>query len=302
MKRVLFTGASGFIGRHCIDPLVERGYEVHAVSSAAHREDRKGVEWHRSNLLEAGSAKALVAAIRPTHLLHLAWYVVPGKLISAPENFEWVGASLDLIREFGGQGGERLTICGSGYEYDWNYGYCTEGLTPAVPDTVYGACKQALNQMMGSYSDQVDLSSACGRVFFVYGPGEHPRRLVSSVILSLLQGDPAKCSHGRQIRDYMHVQDVANGLVELLDSGVTGSVNVSSGQATSIREIVLMIGELRGRPELIQLGALPARANDVPLVVGNNARLRNEVGWTQELDLQAGLRQTIAWWEEHGER
>ena len=76
-------------------------------------------------------------------------------------------------------------------------------------------------------------------MFFLYGPHEHPDRLVSSVILSLLRGEPAKCSHGRQIRDYMHVQDVANGLVALLDSDVRGAVNVSSGQATTLREIVL---------------------------------------------------------------
>ena len=121
--------------------------------------------------------------------------------------------------------------------------------------------------------------------------------LVSSVILSLLKGEPAKCSHGKQIRDYMHVQDVADGMVALLDSEVTGTVNVSSGQATTLREIVLTIGRLVGKPELIQLGAIPARANDTPLVIGENLRLLNEVGWKQQFDLEAGLRQTIEWWK-----
>jgi len=298
-KKVLLTGATGFIGYHCLEPLKARGYEVHAVSSKPMKAGASGVHWHQANLLEPGAAKALLAAVKPTHLLHLAWFVVPGKLITAPENFAWVRASMELVQEFAAQGGKRLTVCGSGYEYDWNYGYCSEKLTPAVPNTVYGSCKQALNLLVQSFASQNALGAAWGRVFFLYGPNEHPQRLVSSVILSLLKGEPAKCSHGRQIRDYMHVQDVADGLVGLLDSEVTGAVNVSSGQATTLREIVLTIGRILDLPELIQLGAIPARANDTPLVVGENLRLLNEVGWKQQFDLEAGLRQTIEWWRAH---
>lgn len=297
MKKVLLTGATGFIGHHCLEPLKARDYEVHAVSSKPMKSGANGVYWHQANLLEPGAAKAQLAEVKPTHLLHLAWFVVPGKLITAPENFAWVRASMELVQEFAAQGGKRLTVCGSGYEYDWNYGYCSEKLTPAVPNTVYGSCKQALNVLVQSFAAQNALSAAWGRVFFLYGPNEHPQRLVSSVILSLLKGEPAKCSHGRQIRDYMHVQDVADGIVALLDSEVTGSVNVSSGQATTLREIVLTVGRVLEKPELIQLGAIPARANDTPLVVGENLRLLNEVGWKQQFDLEAGLRQTIDWWK-----
>ncbi|MEZ4330501.1 MAG: hypothetical protein R3F35_02025 [Myxococcota bacterium] len=75
----------------------------------------------------------MLARVQPTHLLHLAWYVVPGKLIASPENYAWVTASLVLLRAFAEHGGQRVTICGSGYEHDWRYGYCSERLTPAVP-------------------------------------------------------------------------------------------------------------------------------------------------------------------------
>lgn len=298
MKKVLVTGASGFIGHHCIQPLLARGYEVHAVSSQAKAGGPEGVIWHQADLLKPGSASALLEKIAPTHLLHLAWFVVPGKLISSLENFAWVSASMKLLESFAQNGGQRVVVCGSAYEYDWNYGYCSEKLTPAVPNTVYGACKQALNLLVQSFASQAGLSAAWGRVFFLYGPNEHPDRLVSSVIRSLLQREPARCSHGRQIRDYMHVQDVGNGLVALLDSSVTGVLNVCSGQATTLREIVLTIGRITGRPELIQLGALPARANDTPLVVGENGRLLSEIEWKQQFDLEAGLGQTIEWWRE----
>jgi len=300
LKRVLLTGASGFIGYHCVEPLQARGYEVHAISTKPPALDARGVHWHQCDLTDARACTAVLQTVRPSHLLHLAWYVVPGKLIAAPENFTWVTASLELARAFAAAGGKRLAVCGSGYEYDWNYGYCSERLTPRQPNTVYGACKQALHLMIESFAAQAGVSAAWGRVFFLYGPHEHPQRLVSSAVLSLLKGEPAKFSHGRQIRDYMHVQDVADGLVALLDSDVQGAVNVSSGQALTLREIVLTVGRLLRRPDLIVLGAIPARANDTPLVVGDNTRLVSEVGWTQKLDLEAGLAQTIEWWAGQG--
>ena len=296
-KVVLLTGATGFIGRHAVEPLRARGYEIHAVSTKGSQADMPGVQFHQGNLLERGTAKRVLAAVKPSHLLHLAWYVVPGKLITSPENYEWVRASMELVQEFAAAGGKRVTSCGSGYEYDWRYGFCNEQLTAQVPNTVYGACKQALNLMTENFAATANLSSAWGRVFFLYGPHEHPQRLVSSIILSMLRGEPAKSSHGRQIRDYMHVQDVADGLVAVLDSELRGTVNVSSGRATQIRDIVLTLGSLLGRPELVQLGALPARANDAPMVVGDNAKIMAELGWQPKFELESGLAHTIDWWK-----
>lgn len=298
VKRVLLTGATGFIGSHCLEPLLRRGYEVHAVSRSSREASGADVTWHRADLLQPGSARALIDRVRPTDLLHLAWYVVPGKLIAAPENFEWVTASLELVRRFAEAGGTRVAVCGSGYEYDWAYGYCTEELTPCVPDTVYGACKHALYELVRAYAQGSALSAVWPRVFFLYGPGEHPQRLVSSVIRALLCDQPAPCSHGRQIRDYLHVQDVAEGLVTVLDSDTRGAINVCSGQASTLRDIVLTIGRLTDREALVQLGAVAARANDAPLVVGSNARA-TALGWTPRYDLESGLRQTIGWWSEH---
>ena len=296
MRRVLVTGAGGFIGSHCLEPLVQRGFEVHAVARSPRSGGPDGVRWHACDLLQPGAGRALVEAVRPGHLLHLAWYVVPGKLIAAPENHDWVVASLDLVRAFLEAGGRRVAVCGSGYEYDWRHGYCVEDLTPCVPDTTYGACKNALREMLRFMVPAAGGSLAWPRVFFLHGPREHPQRLVSSVIRSLLRGEEAKTSHGRQIRDYMHVQDVADGLCAVLDSPLEGAVNVCSGEATTLRDIVLAIGRLTGRPELIRLGALPARANDLPLVVGSNAKLA-ALGWSPRHDLESGLAGTIAWWK-----
>jgi nucleoside-diphosphate-sugar epimerase len=235
---------------------------------------------------------------RPTALLHLAWMVEPGKLIADPSNINWVATSLDLIRAFRDCGGERCAISGSCYEYDWRYGYCVDGVTPCEPDTLYGTAKDSLRRAFLSYCGVSGLSGSWGRAFFMYGPRENPARLVSSVVLSLLKGVEAKSSHGLQVRDYLHIQDVADGLVALIDSDAQGAYNIASGVSTTIREIVEQLGALTGRSDLLKIGALPARANDAPLVLGDGRRMFNDTGWRPKLSLNAGLSSTIEWWRE----
>jgi nucleoside-diphosphate-sugar epimerase len=295
-RRVLVTGATGFIGRHSLAPLRARGFEVHAVHSRAAPSIAADVTWHHANLLDPAAAARVIEAAAADHLLHLAWYVEPGKLIAAPENLNWVSASLTLIRAFHAQGGRRCVISGSCYEYDWRFGYCSEALTPRCPDTLYGAAKHGLEATFHAYCDAHGLSGAWGRAFFMYGPFEDPRRLVASAATALLAGKEAPSSHGRQIRDYMHVQDVADALVTLLDSDAQGPFNVASGRATTIREIVETLGTLTGRSDLLRIGALPARANDAPLVVGDPAKLFSATGWTPKYDLLTGLGHTVDWW------
>jgi len=296
MKRVLVTGATGCVGRHALPLLVARGWDVHALASKQAPPALDGVTWHRANLLDVNATGAVVRGVGASHLLHLAWYIAPSKWAAAPENFDWVEASLRLTQQFRAAGGTRLVTAGSCLEYDWSYGYCAESRTPCAPHTIYGTCKHALELLTTAMSADGRLSSAWGRIFFLYGPWEHPERLVASVIRALLTGEPARTSHGTQVRDYLYAGDVADAFVALLESEVTGPINVASGRAIALKDIVLRIGQLIGRPELIRLGAIPAAPTDVPLVVADTARLSSVLGWQPHVDLDRGLTTTIDWW------
>jgi nucleoside-diphosphate-sugar epimerase len=299
MKKVIVTGAKGFIGRHTLKTLSDCGFEIHAIVSHNIPDiNINNCHWHLANLLDVNQVQQLFAEIKPTHLLHFAWcYSKPGQYWQTTDNFVWVQASLEMVKQFQIQGGQRVVMSGTCAEYDWNYGYCSEFLTPKNPSSPYGITKNALQEMLQSYAKLTNLSSAWGRIFFPYGPYEYADRLVPSVICSLLKGEPARCSHGRQIRDFLYVQDVADAFVALLESNVTGPVNIGSGQPIAIKDIVYKIGEQIGRSELIQLGAIPAATNDTPLVIADVKRLSQEVGWLPKFDLDTGLKQTIIWWE-----
>jgi nucleoside-diphosphate-sugar epimerase len=298
MKKVLLTGARGFIGRHCLPFLKADGYEIHAVSSRETWVANSEAYCHIADLLDPKQVEGLLKSVKPTHLLHLAWYAVPGKYWNASENLQWVRASLDLLQSFSAFGGQRVVIGGTCAEYDWTDGLCSERKTKLMPATLYGTCKHALRLMAEAYEREVKLSAAWGRIFLLYGPREYPERLVASVIRSLLKNEPARCSAGNQQRDFLYVEDAASALVALLNSDVRGPVNIASGQAMPVKEVVHRIAEILNRPELVELGAIPTSADDPPLIVADVERLQNEVGWKPRFDLNQGLEATIEWWKQ----
>ena len=296
MKRVLVTGAWGFIGRRTLPLLSARGFEVHAVTSREIVPGDREVTWHRADLLDGRQIESLIGTIAPTHLLHLAWIATPGIYQASAENLRWLEASVHLLHSFSTGRGERLVAAGSCAEYDWRYGYCTEDLTPTAPQSLYGTSKLALEMILRAHAKESRVSVAWGRIFFPYGPHEHPNRLVASVIKSLLTGKPAECTDGKQVRDYVFVDDVADAFVTLLDSDVDGIVNIASGRGVAVKDIVSKIGEILERCDLVRLGALESPSAEAPLIVGDIRRISDRVHWSPQFDLDRGLQLSVEWW------
>jgi nucleoside-diphosphate-sugar epimerase len=301
MKKVLLTGASGFIGRHCIGPLMASGYEVHALSNKSAL-NGSNIHWHLLDLMDGKKLGALMEEIQPTHLLHLAWDVTHGVYWTSQDNLRWVQASLDLLRAFQVNGGKRVVAAGTCAEYDWRSGYCTERITPYLPTSLYGACKLSLHTVFEAFARQTGLSAGWGHIFFLFGPNEQAARLVASAITSLLRRQPIRCTHGRQIRDFLYVKDVANAFVSLLNSDVTGPVNIGSGNPITLREIIVKVAEQMNGEQLIQFGAVQPAPDEPLVLLPETRRIHQEVGWSEKYDIDSGLSETIDWWRSQSTR
>jgi nucleoside-diphosphate-sugar epimerase len=305
-KRVLVSGASGFIGRWSVPPLLRLGYEVHAVLSGHSKRDPpeqlRGTKIHLADLFDESAMDALMSEVRPTHLLHFAWIATPGLYWTSAENFRWVAASEHLLRAFRAQGGGRVMMAGSCAEYDWSQAsICHESSSPLANESAaaispYAECKIALQAALAEFGRQEQLSTAWGRIFFQFGPHEHPDRLVPSVICNLLQNREAPCSHGGQIRSFLHVADVGAAFAAVLDSELEGPVNIGSDERIALADLIERIGRQIGRPDLLRIGARPAPPREPALLVPEIHRLRDQVRWRPRYTLNEGLADTIAWW------
>lgn len=279
MRRVLVTGATGFIGRHVVAPLQARGFEVHVVGRSGADSDAPGVVVHRADLFDRGAVRAAIGAAAASHLLHLAWDTEPGKFWRSPSNLDWTAASLHLVKDFVVAGGSRVVAAGTCAEYEWGADRLVEDVTPCAPATLYGVAKDGLQRILASYAREVPFSFAWGRVFFLYGPGEKPGRLIGDAIRSLLAGERFPSSHGRQRRDFMHVADVGGAFAALTASDVEGRVNIGSGTALPVASLLEEVARQTGREGLVDLGARPLPASEPDIIEADATRLNREVGF-----------------------
>ncbi len=288
--KVLVTGASGFIGRQAIDILARQGrFDVVAVSRGPAVDLPPLVSHESVDLLQPGAAEALIRRVRPTHLLHLAWNATPGLFWNAPDNLDWAASTLTLQRTFLDCQGVRAVMAGTCAEYDWTGNALLSESSAIAPATLYGAIKDATRRAVCAGAERLGGSVAWGRVFWLYGPREAAGRLVSDVVSALRNGQPVNVSEGRQRRDFLHVDDVAGAFVAALDSNANGPFNIGSGAAVPVRDIVQMLGDISGRPELIHFGARPSPVNDPPELAADTRRLHEDIGYVPAISLQDGL-------------
>lgn len=296
MRKILVTGGTGFIGLNVVQTLLSKNYEVHLISSQkAPFESHGALIRHELNLMNIDEMDCFFKNHQFDTLVHLAWYTGE-KCHSSNVNIDWVIASMQLLKSFAKHGGQRFLGAGSVSEYDFTYGYLREDETPLMSKSIYGQCKSSLYQISKLFCQQVGIHFQWARIFNLYGPHEKKLRLMPSVILSMLNQEDVRVSDCIKQQDYLHVFDTADAIVALLESAVTGAVNICSGTAVRLRTVVEEIAQLMQFDGNILWGAIPSSFDD-PLVVGCSERLTQEVGWSQRISLKEGLQQTIHWWE-----
>jgi nucleoside-diphosphate-sugar epimerase len=296
--RVMLTGASGFVGRWVLKALAQRGADVCAVCRRRPNVDAE-FTWLELDLLDIATAGIAVTSAKPDVVLHLAWTVDHGAFWTSSLNLSWLAASLRLAEAAAAGGAKRFVATGTCYEYNSpDGGDCDEQTTLVEPHTLYGISKDATRRVIAAYLADRQLAFAWTRLFFLYGPGEGPSRLVSSICRALVADTPAPCTRGLSVRDFMDVRDAGTALAAVALSEITGAVNIASGQGVSVAQVAHKLGTLAGRPDLVHLGALPDRPGEPPRITATGARLRTETEFLPTRSLDEGLADALRYWRD----
>ena len=285
--KILLTGASGYLGHHILAYLRQQGCDV-VMLGRSRPVGYEDVPLVHCDLLNGSNLVEAVQQAGATHLMHLAWTTEHGVYWASPLNFRWGDVTLRLLQAFADAGGRHVAIAGTCAEYDWAQGTLIEGISPYAPATLYGVAKDATRRMATALCASRGVSLAWGHVFFPFGPGEAPQRMLPSLV-QVFQGKATPFGvNSAAYRGMLSVADAASALGSLLMHGRSGNFNICSGQPVLIGDVVRTLARLCGADPNPVLALASVRAGDPPVLVGDTTRLLS-TGWRPQFTLEQGL-------------
>ena len=271
-EKVLITGGKGFIGKY-VTELLENKYHV----------------CHLDGNVFNISFDEYMKKLKPHYLINLAWITGPGYLESH-DNVKFVYKGIEMYDAFYKNGGKRAVFVGTEQEYQRKSEPLSE--TDIInPVSLYAECKADLGKILVKNSKLEGTGFVWARLFFIYGAGEKSKRLMPSVISSLLNNKDVICSYSEYVRDYINVYDVATAILCCLFSDYTGCVNVGGGRRTTIGEIAGIIKDYVGGNGTIHFKDHEECNQDMCIEADNS--LLKSLGWVQKYSMKDGLIEEI---------
>jgi UDP-glucose 4-epimerase len=297
-RRLLVTGASGFIGARLCRRAVDAGAIVHAVSRAP-RGGAGEVRWERGDLTDDAGTRALVHRVQPDLVLHLASEVGGGRDLGLvlPMLRANLLAAVNVMVACAEAGGPRVVLAGSMEEPDM-------GDADAVAQSPYAVAKWGALAYARHFHALHGLPVVHLRVFMVYGPGQLDlRKLVPYVTVSLLRGQAPKLTSGARAVDWIYVDDVVDAFLRAaVAPGASGrSLDIGSGELVTARSVVIRLRELVGGRVDPTFGAVPDRALE-RVRAADPAGAEEALAWRPRTPLAEGLGRTVDFYRSNLDR
>jgi len=285
----LVTGGTGFLGGALVRRALDAGWDVAVLSRAPQPGADARIRFLRGTVAEPPWQG--LERFQPEVVVHAAWVTTPGEYLESPENADWLRWSEAFAMRLPALGVRRLVALGTCIEYAVTGTLLNEDATPLGPASAYARAKVALHRSLIEGLRGSGVSVAWARIFYPYGPGEHPARLASALISRFRAGEVLRLRTPRSTKDYLHVDDVGDALMALARSPAEGAFNVGTGVGVTVEAFARTLAGLAGRPELVQADDSGV-VDPLDHVVADASRLR-ALGWSPKVSLVDGLRRML---------
>ena len=295
-KKILITGARGFIGSNLCEKLLNFNANIHAVSRNYSGSKSDPVQWWQGDLADISFVKDLFHRVEPDYVFHLSGYVTglrdAGILVNSYHSL--LTSTINILTAATDTGCEKIVLAGSLEEPE-------PGESFPVPSSPYAAAKWAARGYAAMFRELYGTPVVNPRIFMVYGPGqlEH-RKLIPYVTLSLLKNEQPKLSSGRRAIDWVYIDDVVDGLLTLAQSENTpdGLIDIGTGEKTTVKEIVEKLVTITGSSAQPVFGDLDDRPME-RVTVANPESTYKKTGWRPRTSIYEGLTRTVEWYRKH---
>jgi UDP-glucose 4-epimerase len=306
-RRVVVTGANGFVGAHLVDHLVRLGASVTALVRPHSNTWRLASVAQRVHLVRAelddpsldrvvNSAEMFyhLAASGTNQADHNAYPMLQSNVLGSYN-------ALELAARLGAK---RMICAGTGLEYGPRLAATEE--STLRPITAYAATKAAASLVIHACARRMGVTVVTLRMYSVYGPAQARHFVVPYTVTRALAGEPIELTGGMQLRDYVYIDDVVQAYVRSGDAAIPeaeGSAfyNVASGAQLPVRDLVTTIVSLARSTSAVKFGARPYSPTEMWESSGSIAKAERELGWRPQVALSDGLQRTITWFAEHRE-
>ena len=300
--RCVVTGASGFLGAALVEGLLKHGHRVLAVvrpesdlarlSAVAMR-----IEFAYASLQDILSISHQVAAYSPDIFFHLAWWGGNSKKFvnEADQILVNIPGSVDVVHLARQAQAKTFIFYGSGLEYG-TYNIPVRETDPVEPTNLYGAAKLATMQMAETICRFSGIRFCSVRPFWTYGPRDDANRMIPSLIEKLLDKQRPALTAGKQLWDFLFIDDATEAVIRLAQSpNASGVFNMGSGLAVPLGQVAENVRDLIDPSLDLGLGDVPYPSDQIMHLQADVSRLKSFTGWHPSVGLADGLRRTVAW-------
>lgn len=295
-SRILVIGASSFIGSHLVPVLKNKGAFIYTANRSSSPSSNQEIIHRIMDITDTNSVEKTIDQVRPDYVFNLSGYVQGGREVGNvwPTFRTNLEGTVNLFMALQHTSIKRLIIMGSLDEHQVD----TEVVRPVSP---YAASKIAASAYARMFNDLFDLPVTIVRPYMVYGPNQKDQsKLVPYTILSILKQKTPSFTGGNREADWVYVSDVVDALIlSAVYPDLGGlTVQIGTGELSSVKKVVTTIYDLLQVSEPPQFGSIPDRESET-VVSANVEQTKRLIGWEAEIDLETGLKSTVDWYKEN---